>query len=453
MANQIALLAPLPSRRRGDRRARRAHAPLRIGRGRGLGGRAVRRGRRRATARSRADDVDAAALPDDRNLPRTRARRASRTRTTAAAAASGRARSVDAVAARARARGLALHLDGARIWNAAVATRRRPSASWRRRSTPCRACFSKGLGAPVGSVIAGAARRRRARAPLPQDARRRHAPGRHPRARPRSTRSSTTARASPTITPTRAASPPASRASRGVRVDADKVETNIVIFEVDGRCRRAELARRTEASGVRLHAIAPTRLRAVTHLDVDAAGIDRAIAAVRAALRAADRARRWTQPPKRRRQPPTPRSCSASATRRSCAGAWARSRTSRSRSRRSASSRAASPRCSSGSARVGGAAAGIVWPLGVAFSLIVALCMAEVASAFPDRGRPLSLERDPRRQGLGLGDGLVQPARPGVRDRRRQRRRVPAVRALRRADARDRSGAASARATRSRASR
>jgi hypothetical protein len=35
---------------------------------------------------------------------------------------------------------------------------------------------------------------------------------------------------------------------------------------------------------VRLHAIAPTRLRAVTHLDVDAAGIDRAIAAVRAAL-------------------------------------------------------------------------------------------------------------------------------------------------------------------------
>jgi len=46
----------------------------------------------------------------------------------------------------------------------------------------------------------------------------------------------------------------------------------------------AELARRTEAAGVRLHAIAPTRLRAVTHMDVDAAGVDRAIAAVRAAL-------------------------------------------------------------------------------------------------------------------------------------------------------------------------
>jgi threonine aldolase len=66
-------------------------------------------------------------------------------------------------------------------------------------------------------------------------------------------------------------------------VDASAIDTNIVIFEVAG-LSSAELARRTDASGVRLHAIAPTRLRAVTHLDVDAAGIDRAIAAVRAAL-------------------------------------------------------------------------------------------------------------------------------------------------------------------------
>jgi len=35
---------------------------------------------------------------------------------------------------------------------------------------------------------------------------------------------------------------------------------------------------------------------------------------------------------------------------------------------------------------VGGAAAGVVWPVGVAFSLVVALCMAEVASAFPTAG-------------------------------------------------------------------
>src|SRR5215510_4912986 len=39
-----------------------------------------------------------------------------------------------------------------------------------------------------------------------------------------------------------------------------------------------------------------------------------------------------------------------------------------------------------GVSAVGGAAAGIVWPVGVAFALIVALCMAEVASAFPTAG-------------------------------------------------------------------
>jgi amino acid transporter len=39
-----------------------------------------------------------------------------------------------------------------------------------------------------------------------------------------------------------------------------------------------------------------------------------------------------------------------------------------------------------GLSAVGGAAAGVVWPIGVAFALIVALCMAEVASAFPTAG-------------------------------------------------------------------
>jgi len=39
-----------------------------------------------------------------------------------------------------------------------------------------------------------------------------------------------------------------------------------------------------------------------------------------------------------------------------------------------------------GVSAVGGAAAGVVWPIGVAFALIVALCMAQVASAFPTAG-------------------------------------------------------------------
>lgn len=61
---------------------------------------------------------------------------------------------VAAIARGARARGLALHLDGARLWNAAVACGKTPAEL----SAPfdtVNVCFSKGLGAPVGSAIAG----------------------------------------------------------------------------------------------------------------------------------------------------------------------------------------------------------------------------------------------------------------------------------------------------------
>jgi threonine aldolase len=56
----------------------------------------------------------------------------------------------------ARARGLALHLDGARIWNAAIATGR-PVAALAAPFDTVSVCFSKGLGAPVGSAICGGA--------------------------------------------------------------------------------------------------------------------------------------------------------------------------------------------------------------------------------------------------------------------------------------------------------
>jgi threonine aldolase len=49
---------------------------------------------------------------------------------------------------------LKMHLDGARIWNAMVATRTSLS-DWAQHFDTLTACFSKGLGAPVGSVIAG----------------------------------------------------------------------------------------------------------------------------------------------------------------------------------------------------------------------------------------------------------------------------------------------------------
>jgi threonine aldolase len=61
---------------------------------------------------------------------------------------------VTAVAAVAHEAGLAVHLDGARLWNAHVATGV-PMADYAAPADSVSVCFSKGLGAPVGSMIAG----------------------------------------------------------------------------------------------------------------------------------------------------------------------------------------------------------------------------------------------------------------------------------------------------------
>ncbi|HSF15723.1 MAG TPA: GntG family PLP-dependent aldolase [Vicinamibacteria bacterium] len=58
------------------------------------------------------------------------------------------------VALAARSRGLALHLDGARLWNASVATGI-PESEYAAVVDSVSVCFSKGLGAPVGSSLAG----------------------------------------------------------------------------------------------------------------------------------------------------------------------------------------------------------------------------------------------------------------------------------------------------------
>jgi threonine aldolase len=227
-----------------------------------------------------AAELDEAALPADRNLPRTRLVAVENTHNRGGGRVWPRAALV-AVAARARARKLALHLDGARIWNAAVAAGM-PEKQIAAPFDTVSACFSKGLGAPVGSVVAGTREdvehARRFRKMLGGGMRQvgvlcagalyalEHHRGRlaydHANAR-------------------RLADGLA--AIDGVAIEPAAVETNIVIFDVR-RGTATELAARVEAAGVRLHVIAPSRLRAVTHLDVDAAGIERALAAIRDAL-------------------------------------------------------------------------------------------------------------------------------------------------------------------------
>ncbi|MCM2332779.1 MAG: aminotransferase class I/II-fold pyridoxal phosphate-dependent enzyme [Anaeromyxobacteraceae bacterium] len=61
---------------------------------------------------------------------------------------------LQALGALARARGLDLYMDGARLWNACAATGIAP-ATWAAEATLVSTCLSKGLGAPVGSVLCG----------------------------------------------------------------------------------------------------------------------------------------------------------------------------------------------------------------------------------------------------------------------------------------------------------
>jgi threonine aldolase len=61
---------------------------------------------------------------------------------------------IDAISNWAHQHGLAMHLDGARLWNAMVATGI-SGAEWARRFDSVSVCFSKGLGAPIGSALVG----------------------------------------------------------------------------------------------------------------------------------------------------------------------------------------------------------------------------------------------------------------------------------------------------------
>jgi len=63
---------------------------------------------------------------------------------------------MEAVARLARAHGLAVHLDGARLWNAHIATGI-PLQAYAATADSVSVCFSKGLGAPIGSALAGSA--------------------------------------------------------------------------------------------------------------------------------------------------------------------------------------------------------------------------------------------------------------------------------------------------------
>ncbi len=100
-----------------------------------------------------AADVRAAAFPEDQHFPTTRLVCVENTHNLSGGRVFPLER-VREVCAAARELGLALHLDGARIFNVEVATGI-PAAEWAEPFDSVSFCLSKGLGAPIGSLIVG----------------------------------------------------------------------------------------------------------------------------------------------------------------------------------------------------------------------------------------------------------------------------------------------------------
>jgi threonine aldolase len=71
----------------------------------------------------------------------------------------------------------------------------------------------------------------------------------------------------------------------GVALDPATVETNLVFFDVTGAIDAPTAVQGLLARGVRMGALGPRTIRAVTHLDVSAAAIDKTLAAAREIFR------------------------------------------------------------------------------------------------------------------------------------------------------------------------
>jgi threonine aldolase len=182
----------------------------------------------------------------------------------------------------AHAHGIPVHLDGARIFNAAVALNETVAALAR----PCDSvmfCLSKGLGAPVGSMLLG-------RREFIEEARRwrKLLGGGMRQAGVIAAAGLVALEESPQVLPEDHAN--ARRLAEGVAelpgvsIDPARVVTNIVIFDIAGTHRAADdICARLQTQGVLASGFGSS-IRMVTHYDVSTADIDTAIAALRDVL-------------------------------------------------------------------------------------------------------------------------------------------------------------------------
>jgi threonine aldolase len=191
---------------------------------------------------------------------------------------------IRAISQWARANGLAMHLDGARIWNAIVATGV-VGREWAKHFDSISVCFSKGLGAPIGSCLVGSKefiRRAHRIRKLFGGAMRQAgmaAAGALYAFDHNIERLSDDHRNAQVIAQAIADIP-------GCRLDPPNVQTNLVWFEVEPEMGTAkDVQERLKDHGVLVNSTSAQVCRACTHLDVSAAQVERAADLFRKALR------------------------------------------------------------------------------------------------------------------------------------------------------------------------
>jgi len=231
----------------------------------------------------RLEDIEAAIRPENVHFPRTRLICLENTHNRCSGAVLT-PQYTSSVVELARRHGLAVHLDGARIFNAAIAlgvdvkelTRGVDSVMF---------CLSKGLSAPVGSVVCGSkdfiAEARRARKLVGGGM-----------------RQAGILAAAGIVALTQMVDRLAedhANAKRlaeglaqipGIGIDPTRVQTNIVIFELTApKPTPTEFVARLKERGVKLLAIGGRKLRAVTHYGIEREDIERALKAIEKVMR------------------------------------------------------------------------------------------------------------------------------------------------------------------------
>ncbi|MEK6410827.1 MAG: GntG family PLP-dependent aldolase [Acidobacteriota bacterium] len=188
------------------------------------------------------------------------------------------------IAERAHGLGLPVHLDGARIFNAAIVLKR-DVAEIAALFDSVMFCLSKGLGAPVGSMIAGSREFIDRAVPV----RRMLGGGMRQAGVLAAAGLLALEKMTARLEEDHANAQLLARGlaeNHGVRIDLDRVQTNILVFDIAGTGQTtAEFSAKLKQRGVLANGINAREMRMVTHKDVSQRDCETALGAIREALR------------------------------------------------------------------------------------------------------------------------------------------------------------------------